>query len=286
MILIGSRALSIWHDEHTERSSSDWDVIVTLQEAETILGDIDITKSSWKYGDIELHNYFVVNNLDIPRLYCTAKQISIPYGLKAYVCSSRGLAAIKRGHLHRSLNFAKHIIQYQYLDREFDSSDMLFIEERKRLTKEQFPERIGSKDKNNEDFFEDAVVRVFKHDDLHYAITDSPMFLSLKRDKEKAGYDNDLWLSASHADKIRAIIEECYVIALERFLVPYKLKGKNFSYRIAYYKALEKACTTLDDGPFREYAIDHWSELTKFDEQIFTKFWNSKLYEHFKENSD
>ena len=46
------------------------------------------------------------------------------------------------------------------------------------------------------------------------------------------------------------------VIALERFVIPGKLNPK-----LAYLKAVEKICTTLTSGWFRDFAIDNWPEV-------------------------
>lgn len=284
MILIGSRALSYWRPDWTRNEKSDWDVVATPDEASELLKkECDPSSMSWKWGHVELHNSRFFYNDEIEKRYASGESITLGYILGAKVCSLRGLAAIKRSHLHRKLNFPKHIIQYQLMDHNFDENDLEFIRKRTAFTKQVFGDNVGSKNKKNDEFFKDAVVRVFKHDDIHAIVADptGPMYLKVKSDASVAAYDPDLWEKLSHDDKILAIQEECYVIAIERFLVPAKITGKKYPFRAAFLNALEKACTTLDDGAFREYAIDHWKALAAFDAAIFDRFFDSQLWRNY-----
>lgn len=281
MILIGSRALWFWNRGYKEKVESDWDVVATPQEAESFIDKpIDHSDLSWKYGDIEFHNANALNNNDIQSLYGASEIITCGDGIYFDICNLRGLAAIKRSHLHRKLNFAKHMIHYQLMDHNFDEGDHAFIERRKELTKLAFPERIGSKNKNNKDFFKGAVTRVFNHDDIHKIVAgdSEPMYLKVKKDMSSAAYDNDLWNGLSADDKVKSVQEECYVIAIERFLIPRNFK---YPYKLAFYNALEKACTTLDNGPWREHAIDNWNTIKDFDSNVFNNFLNSKLWKDY-----
>jgi hypothetical protein len=131
MLLIGSQATHFWHSSYKVGKNADWDILCDINTAMALLEtrDLDPLAPSWKMNDnIELHNSNFLNNADIER-YATNQVIGIPDTyLHVRVCSSRGLAAIKRAHLYRSLNFAKHIIQYQFLDRDFNTKDIAFIQ--------------------------------------------------------------------------------------------------------------------------------------------------------------
>jgi len=280
MLLIGSRATSIWHPEHRPKNPKDWDVIVSHFEAENLLQKTcDRKVFSWKFGNIELHNDAFFLNHEIESKYGTDKTALADGRLLVKVCSSRGLAAIKRSHMYRDFNFTKHMIQYQILDHDFTDEDREFISRRMAETRKYFPHRNPFGDMTNEEFIKDAVVRVFNHEDIHKIIVGgTPSYFQLKKDMSKAAYDIDLWYAASDELKQACVREETYVIALERFIIPNRIKGTRFSYRIAYMRALEKVCTTLDDGPLREYAIDNWNIVKQFDNVVFERFFESDIW--------
>lgn len=280
MLLIGSRATSIWHSEHRPKNPKDWDVICSHAQAEALIGSpCDPKAFSWKYGNIELHNDAFFLNKRIVDMYSTDRRVDADGHLIVNVCSSRGLAVIKRSHMYRDFNFTKHMIQYQLLDHDFTPKDLAFIADRMAETQKHFPHRSPFGAMTNEEFIVDAVVRHFDHEELHRIIGGGTVsYLQLKKDMSKAAYDQDLWHAASDEVKQACVREETYVIALERFVIPHRLKGVKYPYRMAYLRALEKVCTTLDDGPLREYAIDNWNIVKQFDDAVFERFFDSDLW--------
>lgn len=109
-------------------------------------------------------------------------------------------------------------------------------------------------------FFDDAVPKVYEHDYLHelFAFYDKPLYTRLLRDDSLAWCEKEQWDELDHADKIKCVQEEVYVIAFERFIIP---KAFDFNARIAYNRALNKVCTTLYSGWFRDFAIDNYLEI-------------------------
>lgn len=240
-MLIGSQALAYWNPEFTPKPNADWDFIGE-QTVEVPDG-----------ARIEIHPIEDLNN---------HKALLFD---EEGVCSILGLGLIKRSHLWRTRQFDKHITMYhKYLlpyCREI-SGDEEFLVERIKLSKEAYPQSNPTLNKTNEDFFDDAVDKVYDHDYLHtlYAYGDEPMYERLKKSDsmDKAWCEKDLWLGLSDDERNKCVAEECYVIATERFLVP---KDWNFNGKRAYYAALEKVCTTLTSGWFRYWAIDHYPEV-------------------------
>ena len=80
----------------------------------------------------------------------------------------------------------------------------------------------------------------------------------MQKDPKLAWCDKDLWYTFTPEQKVKCIAEEVYVIATERFLVK---SSWSFNPRAAYLKSLDKVCTTLCSGWFRDYAIDHYPEV-------------------------
>lgn len=250
-MLVGSRALEFWIPEFKARDNSDWDFI----------------------GSVSLPIPDDGNNCEISSLGSLNNHEMLQYNTEWGVCSLAGLAIMKRSHLHRPLNFDKHITHFhKHLKPYFDtmtSSDMGVYNNRVTKTKQQYGDRTPKLNKSNEDFFDDNVDKKYDHDWLHelYAYEDRPMYESLKNpDKlDLAWCTKSGWNRLTHLQKNQCCAEECYVIATERFLVP---KGVDFPAKLAYLKALEKLCTTLTSGWFRDWGIDHYPEIIElFDKE-------------------
>lgn len=257
MILIGSRALKYWYPDLQLREGADWDIIDSA--------------SYYSRGDfrVEVHPERHLNN---ERVFDFMKYddsgsldgpgwVELPDGREVSVAPLNVLAAIKRSHLWRDYQWDKHITHYnKYLRQHLDDSVQDFLKERTKLTKEAYPQGNPSLNQSNEDFFDDAVAKVYDHDFIHElaAYYDQPLYTRLKRDDSKAWCEKDLWEALSLEDKQKCVAEECYVIATERFLVR---NNWNYSYKGAYLTALKKVCTTLTSGWFRDFAIDNHPEI-------------------------
>jgi hypothetical protein len=248
-LLIGSRALEYWHPDFKCKPTADWDII-------SLHGIEDATKR------IELHDFNTVGNYDMQR-YASNEYIEIA-GQRVYIVNPIGLTIIKRSHLWRDLSFQKHITHYhKHLARyrsAFTASDEHMLENRIAYTMKAYPQGHPSLKKSVEDFFDDYVEKKYNHDYLHELVAyhDKPLYTQLQRDASSAWCEKDLWDKLSNDDKIKCVAEEAQVIAIERFLVP---SNWNYAPRHAYLKALDKVCTTLCSGWFRDFAIDNYPEI-------------------------
>lgn len=248
-LLIGSRALEHWSPDFKCKPNADWDII-SLHEIK------DDTKR------IEHHAFNALGSSDLQR-YASEHTIKIA-GQVVHIVNPIGLAIIKRSHLWRDLSFQKHITHYhKHLAKYrayFKEVDELILENRTKLTMAAYPQGHPSLKKSVKDFFDDYVEKKYNHDYLHELVAyhDKPLYTQLQRDSSSAWCDKDLWDKLSTADKIKCVSEEAQVIAIERFLVP---SNWNYAPRHAYLKALDKVCTTLCSGWFRDFAIDNYPEI-------------------------
>jgi len=248
-LLIGSRALEHWSPDFKCKPNADWDII-SLHEIK------DDTKR------IEHHAFNALGSSDLQR-YASEHTIDIA-GQRVYIVNPIGLTIIKRSHLWRDLSFQKHITHYhKHLAKYragFKEVDELILENRTKLTMAAYPQGHPSLKKSVKDFFDDYVEKKYNHDYLHELVAyhDKPLYTQLQRDSSSAWCDKDLWDKLSTADKIKCVAEEAQVIAIERFLVP---SNWNYAPRHAYLKALDKVCTTLCSGWFRDFAIDNYPEI-------------------------
>lgn len=248
-LLIGSRALEYWSADFKCKPNADWDII-SLHEIK------DDTKR------IEHHAFNALGSSDLQR-YASEHTIEIA-GQLVHIVNPIGLTIIKRSHLWRDLSFQKHITHYhKHLAKYragFKKSDEIILKHRTKLTIQAYPQGHPSLKKSVEDFFDDYVEKKYNHDYLHELVAyhDKPLYTQLQRDSSSAWCDKDLWDKLSTDDKIKCVAEEAQVIAIERFLVP---SNWNYAPRHAYLKALDKVCTTLCSGWFRDFAIDNYPEI-------------------------
>lgn len=245
-VLIGSRALAYWRKDLILKPETDWDVI----------SDKPLEGTEW-------HNASFLNNAEMHK-YATGHIVN---GFQ--VMSMEGLALIKRSHLWRNLSFGKHITHYyKYGLWRFFLNNQDY-ENRLRLSYKAFPQAFPKLNQSVADFFDDAITKVYDHDYLHelLAYYDKPLYTKLQKDSRMAWCDKELWYNLSYQDKVRCVAEETKVIAVERFLVP---SNWNCNSKLAYLKSLEKVCTTLCSGWFRDFAIDHYPEvIAEYDHQQF-----------------
>ena len=241
-ILIGSRAMNYWNPSVPIKEDTDWDII-----------------SSRPIEGAEFHDRFLLNNDDLYE-YTTNEKVQFN-DQWINVLSMKGLSLVKRSHLHRDLSFQKHITHYwkylEYQRKFWTEDDSAFLAERTKMTTERFPQLQPNLNQSVDAFFDDAVNKKYKHDYLHelYAYEDSPMYTKLQTNSSSAWCSKDLWGGLTQKQKLRCVSEETYVIATERFLV---LNEWQYPSKLAYMKALQKVCTTLCSGYFRDFALDNY----------------------------
>lgn len=245
-LLIGSRALAMFNDTVKIKETTDYDVI----SLEPIEG------TEWHKPD------FLLNH-EIEQ-YATDYKFSFN-GKAIYVVNPFGLAIIKRSHLWRNLSFQKHITHYHKscladFRTRFTDLDEMLLGLRTRMTHLEFPQGNPNLNQSVDDFFDDAVTKKHNHDYLHelVAFYSRPLYTQLQHNSTSAWCDKDLWHKLTFDEKIRCVAEETYVISIERFLVP---KEWDYPYRLAYTKSLDKVCTTLCSGWFRDFAIDNYPSI-------------------------
>ena len=258
-VLVGSRALNFWCPEIKVNESTDCDLICNCTH-------------EFNFGNVERHDVNSLNNLTMTD-YISSDQITLPDGQKASVMSLTGLAILKRSHLWRDLKFDRHIAMYLHagLDKVIEmiqndpigyAKELFDLNHRIKLTMQEYPQGHPNLMQSKEDFFDDAVKKKYDHDLLHelvarFAFDDIPVYTHLLKYEGMAYCCKDKWKALDHSMKIRAVLEEATVIAIERFMIPNDWK---YIEKKAMLKALQKICTTLCSGWFRDFSIDNYKE--------------------------
>jgi hypothetical protein len=261
MFLTGSRALNWWYPEQFPiKDNTDWDLVGdNIKSDQSCL--VDVGPDGLLSKEICEH-------------YNSGETIPTPYG-PAYVVYPVCVMLFKRSHLHRPIKFAKHIRDYHWLksrqyEKAGDNTYNDFLKERTKLTKEKYGDKTPSLKQKTNDFFDDYVTKKYKHDDLHLATCygERPLYESLKTDNDLVWCSKSKWNSLSHSDQINCVREEAFVIALERYLI----NKKGYPAKFAFNNAVERICTTLTSGWFRDFAIENWAEIVDCDYDFVGKF--------------
>lgn len=111
--------------------------------------------------------------------------------------------------------------------------------------------------KKKADFFNgDAVKYIYDHDELHLVVKlqDVPAYEYFKADDAEVYCDKDKFFDMPYELRINSVLEECWVLALERSQIPYAGKITPFE---SFKKALEKVCTSIASGWWREFAWEN-----------------------------
>jgi len=124
------------------------------------------------------------------------------------------------------------------------------------------------------DFFNgDGVEYVFDHDSIHEVMkhNEHPAYWYFKEDKAEVMCSRMKFDACSEQLKRQAVLEEAYVLALERSQIPYR---GVISPKKSFEIALQKICTSITSGWFREFAWENYDSIMElFDESYADRFW-------------
>lgn len=126
------------------------------------------------------------------------------------------------------------------------------------------------------DFFNSNFIYTYDHDSIHEAIKhlEYPAYTYFKPENSDVMCDKDMFFASSKEIRQYAVLEEAYVLALERSYIPYKgsiWPGKSFDI------ALEKVCTSITSGWFREYAWENYYKISSMSDYSFITKFNDAL---------
>lgn len=276
MILIGSHALRYHFDDYFSLPK-DIDLIGTEKEffdwtTELKLSTDDITKN--KYENLIVYNFhrngifyeyeIADNNSAEDYLkYCEVEEGDFD------IAPPEVLLSIKKSHIHKHINFHKHIFDYHFL-KEMGVVDNKLEEitvKRKKETDIRLKTRYPNLNKSYDDFVsesQDILERLYDHDDLHRIVShyDQPLYKRLQVDDTKVWCEKDLWNKFSDEDKIKCVLEEVYVIALERKIIPMVFQAKNFiTHKEAVSWSLIRTATSLSSGWFSKFIIENYYKI-------------------------
>lgn len=102
------------------------------------------------------------------------------------------------------------------------------------------------------------------HDTIHelIALGTRPAYLRIQRLESDVQCEQSLWNCSSMETKMNCVIEEARVIAIERGILPFNKTYVTDEVALQLFKtALQKICTTLCSGWFREFAWTNYDKI-------------------------
>lgn len=187
------------------------------------------------------------------------------------------LYTLKVSHSFWNIHWEKTIFDIQF----FQSKSLKIDEELFHILYKDCELRYGSKqaylNTSNDNFFKDGVTRKYVHDSIHEAMAfyERPLYESIKTDSAKALTSNQLFLNLSYEDKINLCLEEIYVTALERFLIP---SDFSFNRYTAYSKACKLLITSMTKGWFAKFLVENYLDISKRKSYDYTLRFKNNLH--------
>ena len=316
-VVIGSQAMK-YHFPDFPRIPMDTDIITSRSTFKQVTEDeADIERRTiHKNVSLELADSVVIKykSLGTTFEYLFSDDVKSLELILNQFCNENSYASpqilysLKKAHIHFPVKFDKHIKDLMFLrnklrqikgvslytdlnsvDDLLDSYPALtylhFQETEKRLGKLKTPKM----NQTIEDFFGKSkkyVKSYFVHDNIHLAMAHkrNPMYLNILKPNSEVETDQEFWSYLKLQEKIYCVLEEVYVIALERKILPslFENTSKIYTPKEAFDWALMRVCTTLCDGFFREFAVKAYDEIQKqYDENYVNKFFNN-IYKYEK----
>jgi len=113
---------------------------------------------------------------------------------------------------------------------------------------------------------------VYDHDSIHEAVKVGirPAYQYFSIDGEEVASSKEKFFAQLTITRLRAVLEESYVLALERSQIPHNFtidRDKSF------LMALEKVCTSITSGWFREFAWENYNQVkSMYSDEYVDKF--------------
>ncbi len=191
------------------------------------------------------------------------------------IASPEALYTIKASHAYWSIHWHKTMHDISF----FQDKGVQYIPEFHDLLYQDWlkmPRRSKDHmnfDVPNEKFFKPTVTRHISHDQLHQLVKydDCPKYQLIKPDPAMAAISDKMFESLSDDDKMKVVLEEAFVIALERRIVPKRAYQSNGAIQSAYEFSLRKNIVDLNKGTVPKYMVLNWNRLRNCPVEFYGK---------------
>lgn len=142
-----------------------------------------------------------------------------------------------------------------------------------KLLKEHWKKEHGTKTqlslyRSKEEFFDDAVVKLYDHDMLHELVSfpERPVYTTVLKEGHTVFTDKEKFLALPFYDKVRMLREEMNVIACERWWLNERVRNK-LTYPQIWRMAVEKTTTALTKGIYSEFIAENLEHFVLADKK-------------------
>lgn len=282
LCIIGSMAANVWHPE-IWTDPKDLDIIARMDAFTKWFNTLDDVTACYPIEDgkkfIVHRSNDIITEVEIAYPDSTAESFlklvsgkTIANGL--FCPDMNWLFTLKASHryLKDSPHFEKTIRDYHLMrDMGCTIQEPEWFKQREEAT---YNKPRPSLNRTKDEFFvTDAGVNyIYDHDSIHEAMAlgKEPAYKSYQADGAEVMPSKKKWDQCSRLTKLMGVLEETYVLALERSQITH---GKNITPLTSFKIALSKVCTSITSGWFREFAYDNYFQvLDLYDDSYVTRF--------------
>lgn len=281
MLILGSHALKIRRPDLLKREPSDVDLVMPFEDLQRFLkhfpfpSAVPIAEGKKFVARGRKDTY--IHDIEIAWADSVAAQLlslvaedpetitashpTFPE-VKVLVPSLDVLYMLKLSHryLKNSPHFAKTMADIKVFREAGAKMPERYAEWNKLRIKDTYNYSHPKLNQSKDSFFNgDGVKYVYDHDSIHEVVklNEKPAYAYFKKDEAEVACDKTKFYEVAEYIRLSSVVEESCVLAIERSLVPHP---GVLTPRQAFLKALEKVCTSITSGWWREYAWEHYEE--------------------------
>jgi hypothetical protein len=312
LVLIGSQAIKCWCDDFRE-VGPDYDFIGTKEEFKSLVTRLikdgnRLVELKFIEGTNKAYakfSKFIIDTsmIDVDGPMRESDQEVYNHANKGYITKyipeldeSFKLSTmlmnfvLKESHKYKknSPHFLKTMQDLEFLRKNIEETlinETLrgILDRRKKATYNYQHPKLNT---NKQEFFTDSVPYQYDHDTIHEAVKhlDKPAYQYYMQDGAQVMCSSDKFFAQPEIVRLYGVLEESYVLALERAVIPHGTNPER-----AFDIALEKVCTSITSGWFREYAYENYFKVKNMYHASYVDKFNQALYNNqikpFKENA-
>lgn len=279
MLIIGSHALR----QHllVGRASPDIDVIGTYEDVSRYVKGLsgELTQA-YPFDDGKKYLFVKKDRQIIEAEIAWEGSLAEEFLLLMADCNTyaslNGLYALKLS--HRYLRNSPHFMKTMHdinLMREAGATitdDLVdFLKRREAETYDYSHPNLNTKKKSF--FAGDGISYVYDHDSIHESVKqqDRPAYSYFKPSNNEVMVSRQMFDQLELPVQLNSVLEESYVLAIERSQVPFP---NTLSPRRSFDIALQKVCTSITSGWWREFAWENYHKVvTLYDDSYIDRFW-------------
>lgn len=289
IVVIGSNAIN-YHIKDFRKKPSDIDLILTQDYVHSFISTLKNLKIAKPINGGK--KYFI--QTDEQRYEIDIIQDNTKKKLYEYIINDKNsiiednfvypsldvLFSIKNSHKYKknSPHFLKTMNDIIFLKNFGCNIPDNFQELYKELEKYFYNYSHPKLNQNKKDFFTDSVNYIYDHDDIHQAvkILEKPAYQYFIKDNEEILCDKNKFFNCSENIRLNAVLEESYVLSLERSIIPFETEYKR---KEVFDHALMKICTSITSGWFRAFAYENYFKVQELYSDDFVEKFKKSLNE-------